>query len=97
MASFLKSNRVSRNDIRNWIIHPGGPKVLGAIQTALELSDREVQLSWDSLARVGNVSSTSILLVLEDTILNHRPAPGTLGVMLALGPGFCAEMLLVRW
>lgn len=97
VASFLKSNRLSREQIQNWIIHPGGPRVLEAIQTTLALSDREVQLSWDSLARVGNISSTSVLLVLEDTMLNHRPAPGTLGVMLALGPGFCSEMLLVRW
>jgi alkylresorcinol/alkylpyrone synthase len=47
--------------------------------------------------RCGNLSSASVLLVLEDAITGNRPAPGTLGVLLAMGPGFCSEMILVRW
>jgi len=49
------------------------------------------------LRRCGNLSSASVLLVLEDVIMQHRPSPGTLGVLLAMGPGFCSEMILVRW
>ena len=94
---FLADNGVSLGDIGNCVIHTGGPKILQAIQETLELDDRALELSWDSLARFGNLSSASILLVLEDTIGRRRPLPGTLGLMLAMGPGFCSELLLVRW
>jgi len=57
----------------------------------------EIQASWDCLRRVGNLSSASVLCVLEDVMLNRRPEPGTLGVMAALGPGFCSEVVLLRW
>jgi alkylresorcinol/alkylpyrone synthase len=75
----------------------GGPKVLDSIQDTLGLRDRDLERSWDCLRRFGNLSSASILLVLEDAMMNQRPAPGTHGVLLAMGPGFCSEMLLVRW
>ena len=54
-------------------------------------------LSWESLARVGNLSSASVVLILEQTLLRRRPEAGALGVMLAMGPAFCSELLLLRW
>ena len=95
--AFLQSLGLARADIGNWLIHTGGPKVLEAIQDALGLGDRELDPSWECLRRCGNLSSASVLLVLEDVMMQHRPAPGTLGVLLAMGPGFCSEMILVRW
>ena len=95
--AFLETFGLTRNDIGNWLIHTGGPKVLEAIQDALGLHERELERSWECLRRCGNLSSASVLLVLEDVIMQHRPAPGTLGVLLAMGPGFCSEMILVRW
>ncbi len=95
--AFLRSLGLARADIGNWLIHTGGPKVLEAIQDALGLGDRELDPSWECLRRCGNLSSASVLLVLEDVMMQHRPAPGTLGVLLAMGPGFCSEMILVRW
>ena len=95
--AFLETFGLTRNDIGNWLIHTGGPKVLEAIQDALGLYERELERSWECLRRCGNLSSASVLLVLEDVIMQHRPAPGTLGVLLAMGPGFCSEMILVRW
>jgi alkylresorcinol/alkylpyrone synthase len=65
--------------------------VLEAIQDALELGDRELDRSWECLPRCGNLSSASVLLVLEDAIMQHGPAPGTLGVLPAMGPGFCRK------
>ena len=60
--------------------------------------DREAcAASWESLHEVGNLSSASVLLVLEKTMQNRRPAPGTWGVLAALGPGFCAQLVLLRW
>lgn len=94
---FLGRHRLRREDIGNWVMHTGGPKVLEAIQDALALPARALDRSWECLRRVGNLSSPSVLLVLEDTMTNAPPPPGTLGVLLAMGPGFCSEMILLRW
>jgi alkylresorcinol/alkylpyrone synthase len=79
------------------VLHTGGPKVLEAIEEALEFKDGELQASWDCLRRVGNLSSASVLVVLEDVMKNRRPAKGTLGVLAAMGPGFCSELVLLEW
>jgi alkylresorcinol/alkylpyrone synthase len=97
LASFLRDLGVPRSSIRSWVCHPGGPKVLQALQDAFGLQRDDLACSWESLERVGNLSSASVLLILEQTLARRRPAPGTLGVMLAMGPGFCSELLLLRW
>ena len=95
--AFLASHGLSRADIGNWVIHNGGPRVLEAMQDALGLDERDAALSWSSLNRIGNLSSASVLMVLEDTLKTRRPKPGTLGVLLAMGPGFSSEMILLKW
>ncbi len=95
--SFLAANSLSRRDIGNWVIHPGGPKVLEAVEVALGLYEQELRLSWESIERIGNLSSGSVLCVLEDTMMQHRPPAGTMGLIAAMGPGFCSELILVRW
>lgn len=94
---FLSDHGLSRSDIRSWVSHPGGPKVLTAMEEALDLPDGALDVTWNSLRSVGNLSSTSVLMVLEDTMRDHRPKPGSLGLMLAMGPGFCSELVLLRW
>ncbi len=95
--AFLASHGLTRADIASWVCHPGGPKVLQAMEEALELPEGALAVTWKSLREVGNVSSTSVLLVLGDTIDHHRPPPGSWGVLLAMGPGFCSELVLLRW
>jgi alkylresorcinol/alkylpyrone synthase len=94
--AFLADHDLTRADIGWWVCHPGGPKVIEALQTALEVPREALQLTWDSLARVGNLSSASVLHVLEDTLRERPPAPGTHGVLMAMGPGFCSELVLLR-
>lgn len=94
---FLRTHGLQRHDVRSWVCHPGGPKVLAAARDALGLSDSDVALAWSSLREKGNLSSASVLLILERTLLEARPANGTRGVMLAMGPGFCSELLLLAW
>lgn len=94
---FLSDQGLALADIRSWVCHPGGPKVLEAFEAALDLRGGELQVTWDSLARLGNLSSASVLMVLGDTLADHRPPPDTWGLMLALGPGFCSELVLLRW
>lgn len=95
--AFLAENGLTRADITSWVCHPGGPKVLEAMQDALEVSEEALAVTWDSLRRVGNLSSTSVLLVLADTMDAQRPPPGSWGMLLAMGPGFCSELVLLRW
>ncbi len=94
---FLAEHGMKRSDISSWIIHTGGPKVLDAVAAALELKDGELEPSWNCLSRVGNLSSASVLVVLEDFLANRRGEPGTYSVMAAMGPGFCSEVVLIRW
>ncbi len=93
---FLASHDLTRADVEWWVSHPGGPKVIEALQEALELEHEDVRLTWESLDRVGNLSSASVLHVLEDTLRDKPPRPGSYGLMMAMGPGFCSELVLLR-
>ncbi|MBV9024721.1 MAG: type III polyketide synthase [Streptomycetaceae bacterium] len=93
---FLADHGLTRREIGTWVCHPGGPKVLDAIAQALSLPEGALDLTWRSLAEVGNLSSASVLHVLRDT-LQRKPPAGTWGLLLALGPGFCSELVLLRW
>jgi alkylresorcinol/alkylpyrone synthase len=95
--AFLADHGLTRADIASWVCHPGGPKVLEAMQEALELPEGALDVTWRSLREVGNLSSTSVLLVLEETLAHHRPPPGSWGMLIAMGPGFCSELVLLRW
>src|SRR4030042_4287480 len=93
---FLAEHGLARSDIGVWVSHPGGPKVLEAMEEALELPDDALEASWRTLREVGNLSSTSVLLVLKDAMERRDPPPGTWGLMLAMGPGFCSGLGLLR-
>ncbi|MCX4547318.1 type III polyketide synthase [Streptomyces sp. NBC_01387] len=97
VRSFLGDHGLKPKDVAAWVCHPGGPKVLEAVSDALELRDGALDITWRHLADVGNLSSSSVLHVLRDTLAGDRPAPGTPGLLLAMGPGFSCEMVLLRW
>lgn len=94
---FLGDKQLTRKDICSWICHPGGPKVLRAMQESLALGDEDVAFSWDTLREQGNLSSTSVLMVLRRVMDQPRPPDGSRGLMLAMGPAFCSEIVLVQW
>ncbi len=97
LDGFLQANNLKREDITSWVLHTGGPKVLEAMADAAGVTREECQLSWDSLRKVGNLSSASVLFVLEDTIRDRRPPAGSYGILAAMGPGFCSQLVLLRW
>jgi alkylresorcinol/alkylpyrone synthase len=97
VTAFLADQGLTVDDIDSWICHPGGPKVLDAAQRALKLPDSALAASRRSLSEAGNLSSASVLHILELTAGADPPAPGSFGVMIGLGPGVSAELLLLRW
>lgn len=97
LDSFLSEAGLERRDITSWVCHPGGPKVLEAMEAALGVKRDALQLTWNSLEDVGNLSSASVLFVLADTMKLRPGRNGDYGVMIAMGPGFCSELVLFQW
>jgi alkylresorcinol/alkylpyrone synthase len=97
VRGFLAGHGLAVGDIGTWICHPGGPKVLSAVADALGLPDGALDAARRSLAAVGNLSSASVLHILQSTWESRRPEPGTWGLLMAMGPGFCSELVLLRW
>jgi alkylresorcinol/alkylpyrone synthase len=93
---FLAEHGLTCADIGRWVCHPGGPKVLRVIEHVLQLPAGATELTWRSLESIGNISSASVLHVLRDTC-DKQPEPGTLGLLMAVGPGFCSELVLLQW
>ena len=97
VRGLLAAHGLTIDDVDVWVSHPGGPKVIEAIESQLGLFEGQLDLTWQSLQRVGNLSSASVLHVLQDTLAARNPAPGSWGVLMAMGPGFCSELVLLRW
>jgi alkylresorcinol/alkylpyrone synthase len=95
--AFLADHGLARKDIGRWILHTGGPKILEATGAALGLPKEALDASWESLRKVGNLSSASVLLVLEEVFKRRRPEAGTYSLLAAMGPGFCSELVLLKW
>lgn len=95
--AFLAEHGLTRRDITHYVAHTGGPKVLEAFEATLELPPGALDRSWASLRSVGNLSSASVLYVLSDLLESKTAKPGELGLMVAMGPAFCAELVLLRW
>jgi alkylresorcinol/alkylpyrone synthase len=95
--AFLQACGLRRRDISHFICHSGGPKILEAFEEALEVPRAKLQRSWDSLQTAGNLSSASVLFVLADLLAAGEAQPGDKGLLLAMGPGFCSELVLLEW
>jgi alkylresorcinol/alkylpyrone synthase len=96
VTQFLGAHGLTTTDVGAFVSHPGGPKVIEAIDAALDLPPEALELTWRSLGEVGNLSSASVLHVLRDTLAKPPPS-GSPGLMIAMGPGFCSELVLLRW
>ena len=96
VTQFLAAHGLAVGDVGAWVSHPGGPKVIEAITATLGLPADALELTWRSLSEVGNLSSSSVLHVLRDTIAKRPPSESP-GVLMAMGPGFCSELVLLRW
>jgi alkylresorcinol/alkylpyrone synthase len=95
--SFLATQDIDRAQIRHWIAHAGGPKVLETLESALKLPDDALARSWRSLRSVGNLSSASVMFILDELLKDGEPAPGDYGMIIGMGPGFSVELVLLKW
>lgn len=95
--TFLADHQLCRGDIKSWVMHPGGPKVIDALEKSLELPPDALRPTREGLARFGNLSSASVLGLLDEYRRERAPAPGSHGLLMAMGPAFCAELVLLQW
>ncbi len=93
-AAFLGDQSLSIADIDVWFAHPGGPRVLEAFAASLGIEASALELSYRSLGKVGNLSSSAVLHVLAD---GFQQPPGSRGLLFAVGPGVSAEFVYLEW
>jgi alkylresorcinol/alkylpyrone synthase len=94
---FLGTFRMKQSDLSAFVLHPGGQKLLQFMEEELGLDRSMTQYSWDTLRDYGNLSSASVLFVLQEWLTKGNVAPGERGLLAAFGPGFSAEMLMLEW
>ena len=98
MADTLMADQgLKRDDVRYWVLHSAGRRVLDRAAELLELTPEQTAPSRTVLRRYGNMSSATIVFVLEETLATASPVPGEWGLLIGLGPGFAAEGALLRW
>jgi len=93
----MESQGLKREDVRHFVLHSAGRRVIEQARRLLALNDAQIAHSRRVLREFGNMSSATVLFVLEETLRAGRPVTGDWGLMIALGPGFAAEGALLRW
>jgi alkylresorcinol/alkylpyrone synthase len=97
VREFLERQSRKLADIKGWILHPGGARLLGNVEKELGLNRSDTQPSWDILGEVGNLSSATILFILQEWLEKRPLKSGEYALAAAFGPGFSAEFLLLQW
>ena len=93
----LEAHSLSTDDITRWLVHPGGPKIIKAVREEYGFEPELLQESWDALAEIGNISSPTVLYILDKCLAGEQPPAGSYGLLLAMGPGFSQEAILLQW
>ncbi|MDR0139727.1 3-oxoacyl-[acyl-carrier-protein] synthase III C-terminal domain-containing protein [Metabacillus idriensis] len=97
VEDYLKEEQIPLDQIKHFLAHPGGKKVLQAYQTSLGFEEEQLQVSKNVLKNHGNMSSATVMYVIEEYLSRGLGEESDLGIIAALGPGFCSELLLVEW
>ena len=96
IRNFLADHGLTTADISRWVLHAAGPKVIDAVENVVDVPTDAFDITRKSLRNNGNLSSVSVLDILQDT-MTDPPPPGSFGLMIAMGPGFSAELVLLSW
>ncbi len=94
---FLVEHGVARSELTHYLLHPGGPKVMAAYRSALGVTDDQLWIARETMDHYGNLSSAAVLFMLHRLQTSGRAQPGEGGLLVALGPGFATEMLVLSW
>ncbi len=94
---FLHEHGVDRREVDHWMVHPGGRRIIDCVQEALSLSDEDVGVSRDVLARRGNIGTPAIFYVIHETIEQRGPRAGDRGLVVTIGPGITVGLMLLQW
>ncbi|MBZ5662633.1 MAG: type III polyketide synthase [Acidobacteriia bacterium] len=94
---FLARNGLRQRDVSAFLLHPGGQKLLSFMEAELELTCADTEISWDVLRRFGNLSSASVLFILQEWMTRREMPAESYGLLMSFGPGFTAEMILLQW
>ena len=97
VRSFLGRHGLDPEDVDHFALHSGGRRVIEAYGRGLGLSEEALEPAREALRQNGNLSSASVLFSLNEVLARRQPGEGDLGFLAAMGPGFAAEMLLLRW
>jgi alkylresorcinol/alkylpyrone synthase len=97
VSDLLAQAGVARESLATFVLHPGGRRILDALEDVLGLTAEETRLSRDILRNFGNLSSATVLFALHECLTKNPPPPGTHGLLGAFGPGFSSELLVLRW
>jgi len=97
VQQLLQRHGLSRSHIGFWAVHPGGRKVIDKVQKHFGITDAQLRFSRAVLRNYGNMSSPTVMFVLEEIVRSGDPLSGDWGVMIALGPGMAVEVALLRW
>lgn len=96
LMPFLEKNKVGLNDINHLLFHPGGKKIIKLVEEKFNALGKNLDVTKSVLHDYGNMSSATVLYVL-DRFMGQHIAPGQRGLMLSFGPGFSAQMVLLKW
>ncbi|HKG04292.1 MAG TPA: 3-oxoacyl-[acyl-carrier-protein] synthase III C-terminal domain-containing protein [Conexibacter sp.] len=97
VQDFLAEAGTELDAIDHWVVHPGGRGIIDGVQRGLGLSDEDVAISRDVLARFGNMGTPSSFYVLRETIARRAPQPGERGLVVTIGPGVTVGLMLLSW
>ncbi len=97
VGQFLEDQGITRSDIQHWVLHSAGYRVLENAQKSLGLTDGDLEPTRSVLRNYGNMSSATVLFVLQEVLKTRNPQPGDSGILISLGPGFAAEGALLEW
>lgn len=97
VSDFVGRQGTTVEALTHHVLHPGGPKVMATYRSSFNLPDEALDIARACMREYGNLSSAAVLFMLSALIASGRPKPGDTGLVLALGPGFGAEMLVLDW
>ncbi|OGL64677.1 MAG: hypothetical protein A3J27_14115 [Candidatus Tectomicrobia bacterium RIFCSPLOWO2_12_FULL_69_37] len=97
VEDFLRDNGLALHEVRHLIFHPGGKRILEVYNQELGVPEESLRFSLKMFREYGNVSSSSVLIILDEILRRGEAEAGDAGLMLAMGPGFTIEQLLMRW